>query len=63
MLKSIGVDVSAFHGIEHYTPYAVVFRYGTIQPSVDILDREESSERIRNLLDHVQRQLPEAEGA
>ena len=63
VLKSLGVDMSAFHEIEHYTPYAVVFLYGAIQPDVDILDREESSERIRNLLDHVQRQLSEAKSA
>lgn len=63
VLKACGVEVAAYREMDQYSPYAVRFRYTGIHVHAKALEREEAILRVQALLEHVRRQLTEAEGA
>lgn len=63
VLKARGIEVAAYREMDQYSPYAVRFRYTGIHVHAKALERGETILRVQALLEHVRRQLTEAEGA
>lgn len=57
MLKEHGEEAARFDELVEYTPYAVQFRYGANDPSAMPLDRDTAIQRVKVLLEDVQRRV------
>ena len=57
MLKEHDVEAARFDELVEYTPYAVQFRYDVSDPGTMPLDRDTAIQRVKVLLEDVQRRL------
>ena len=63
LLTDQGAFVEPFRGLVAYTPYAVEFRYAGSDSSAEPIDREDALALVQALLEQVQRELAEVDGA
>ena len=57
MLKEHDVEAARFDELVEYTPYAVQFRYDASDPGAIPLDRDTAIQRVKVLLEDVQRRV------
>ena len=63
MLRAHRPEASRFDALADFTPFAVQFRYGGIDPDAAPLDRGDALGQAEALLEAVRWRLTEAEGA
>lgn len=59
LLAGRDVDVEAHRELTVYTPYAVEFRYGGLDPGAEPIDRKAALALVEALLEQVRRHLKE----